>query len=87
MTIKKGRDGNMNKPSIPEKIVPEVTSNLRKNFVRVPDVIRNASGIRIFGKKEWTVTRHSSGLRNEHRSIQKSRLFLLFCIYRGWADG
>lgn len=45
MTIKKGRDGNMNKPSIPEKIVPEVTSNLRKNFVRVPDVIRNASGI------------------------------------------
>ncbi|MGL4338081.1 MAG: hydrolase [Turicibacter sp.] len=34
-----------------EKRVPEVTSNLRKNFVRVPDVIRNASGIRIFGKR------------------------------------
>ncbi|HAX73736.1 MAG TPA: hydrolase [Firmicutes bacterium] len=34
-----------------EKMVPEVTSNLRKNFVRVPDVIRNASGIRIFGKR------------------------------------
>lgn len=31
----------------PEKLVPEVTSNLRKNFVRVPEVIRNCSGIRI----------------------------------------
>lgn len=41
----------MNKVNIPEKLVPEVTSNLRKNFVRVPDVIRNASGIRIFGKR------------------------------------
>ena len=35
----------------PEKLVPEVTSNLRKNFVRVPEVIRNCSGIRIFGKR------------------------------------
>lgn len=39
------------KVHIPEKLVPEVTSNLRNNFVRVPDVIRNCSGIRIFGKR------------------------------------
>lgn len=31
--------------------IPEVTSNLRKNFVKVPEVIQEASGIRIFGKK------------------------------------
>lgn len=31
--------------------IPEVTSNLRKNFVQVPEVIQEASGIRIFGKK------------------------------------
>lgn len=31
--------------------IPEVTSNLRKNFVRVPEIIQKASGIRIFGKK------------------------------------
>ena len=39
------------KAHTPEKLVPEVTSNLRKNFVRVPEVIRNCSGIRIFGKR------------------------------------
>ena len=50
MDITKGCD-SLNKVNIPEKLVPEVTSNLRKNFVRVPDVIRNASGIRIFGKR------------------------------------
>lgn len=42
---------NIEKSHPTEKLVPEVTSNLRKNFVRVPDVIRNASGIRIFGKR------------------------------------
>lgn len=31
--------------------VPEVTSNLRKNFVKVPEVIQEATGIRIFGKR------------------------------------
>ncbi|NMA48317.1 MAG: hydrolase [Tissierellia bacterium] len=31
--------------------IPEVTSNLRKSFVKVPEVIQEASGIRIFGKK------------------------------------
>src|SRR5690554_3493412 len=30
--------------------VPELTSNLRKNFVKVPAAIQEASGIRIFGK-------------------------------------
>jgi len=30
--------------------VPEITTNLRNNFVRVPTLIREASGIRIFGK-------------------------------------
>ena len=34
-----------------EKIVPEITSNLRNNYVKVPGLIREASGIRIFGKR------------------------------------
>lgn len=33
------------------KFVPEVTSNLRKNFVKVPEEIAECSGIRIFGKR------------------------------------
>lgn len=33
------------------KYVPEVTSNLRKNFVKVPTEIAECSGIRIFGKR------------------------------------
>ena len=33
------------------KRVPEVTSNLRNNYVRVPSIIREATGIRIFGKR------------------------------------
>ncbi|MGL4735973.1 MAG: hydrolase [Cellulosilyticaceae bacterium] len=33
------------------KYVPEVTSNLRKNFVKVPEEIAECSGIRIFGKR------------------------------------
>lgn len=33
------------------KYVPEVTSNLRKNFVKVPEEIADCSGIRIFGKR------------------------------------
>lgn len=33
------------------KYVPEVTSNLRKNFVMVPPEISDCSGIRIFGKR------------------------------------
>ncbi|EOL43895.1 hypothetical protein RV11_GL001090 [Enterococcus phoeniculicola] len=34
-----------------EKFVPEITTELRKDIVRVPEVISQASGIRIFGKK------------------------------------
>ena len=34
-----------------EKVVPEITTNLRNNLVRVPSLIREASGIRIFGKR------------------------------------
>ena len=33
------------------KIVPEITTNLRNNFVKVPGIIREASGIRFFGKR------------------------------------
>ena len=33
------------------KQVPEVTSNLRNNYVRMPSVIREATGIRFFGKR------------------------------------
>ncbi len=32
------------------KYVPELTSNLRNNYVSIPNVISKASGIRIFGK-------------------------------------
>lgn len=35
----------------PKKYVPEVTTNLRKDYIRVPEVIRNASGIRIMGRR------------------------------------
>ena len=34
-----------------EKVVPEITTNLRNNLVRIPNIIREASGIRIFGKR------------------------------------
>lgn len=34
-----------------ERWIPEVTTNLRNNFVRVPTVIKSASGIYIFGKR------------------------------------
>ena len=33
------------------KVVPEITTNLRNNFVRVPGIIREATGIRFFGKR------------------------------------
>ena len=33
------------------KWIPEVTSNLRNNFVRVPEIIKSSSGIYIFGKR------------------------------------
>ena len=33
------------------KSVPEVTSNLRNDYVKMPNVIRESSGIRIFGKR------------------------------------
>lgn len=36
---------------IANKYVPEVTSDLRKNFVKVPEEIADCSGIRIFGKR------------------------------------
>ncbi|MDA3731469.1 hydrolase [Niameybacter massiliensis] len=41
----------MENKKIPSKYVPEVTSNLRKNFVKVPEEIADCSGIRIFGKR------------------------------------
>ncbi|MCL1951132.1 MAG: hydrolase [Turicibacter sp.] len=42
----------MNTPSKNRiKVVPEITTNLRNNFVRVPGIIREASGIRFFGKR------------------------------------
>lgn len=34
-----------------KKFVPEVTTNLRKDYIKVPNVIRNASGISIMGKR------------------------------------
>lgn len=33
------------------KFVPEITGNLRRNFVKVPQEISDCSGIRIFGKR------------------------------------
>ncbi len=33
------------------KYVPELTSNLRNNYVSIPNVISKATGIRIFGKR------------------------------------
>ncbi len=41
----------MENRKIANKYVPEVTSNLRKNFVKVPEEIAECSGIRIFGKR------------------------------------
>lgn len=35
----------------PERWRPEITSDLRDNFIRVPTAIRDASGILIFGKR------------------------------------
>lgn len=34
-----------------KKFVPDISSELRKDIVRSPDVIKNASGIRLFGKR------------------------------------
>ena len=34
-----------------QNCIPEVTSNLRKNYVKVPEATRLCSGIRIFGKR------------------------------------
>jgi len=34
-----------------EKLVPEIVSNLRNDYVKMPSLIRQASGIRIFGKR------------------------------------
>jgi 2-keto-3-deoxy-6-phosphogluconate aldolase len=36
--------------SMSNNYIPEIHGNLRKHMVRVPEVINNASGIRIFGK-------------------------------------
>jgi 2-keto-3-deoxy-6-phosphogluconate aldolase len=33
-----------------DKFIPEIQGNLRKNMVKVPEAISNASGIKIFGK-------------------------------------
>lgn len=34
-----------------EKWIPEITTDLRKGMIEVPSAIREASGIRIFGKR------------------------------------
>lgn len=34
-----------------EKYIPEINTMLRKNYIKVPDAIKHASGIRIFGKR------------------------------------
>lgn len=41
----------MSENSKPKKFVPEVTTNLRKDYIKVPPVIRDASGINIMGKR------------------------------------
>ncbi len=33
------------------KQIPEITTNLRKDYIKVPDKIRNASGIKIMGRR------------------------------------
>lgn len=33
------------------EFVPEIMTELRKDIVRVPEVISQASGIKVFGKK------------------------------------
>jgi 2-keto-3-deoxy-6-phosphogluconate aldolase len=35
---------------MPDSVTPEIYGNLRKHMVKVPEVINNASGIRIFGR-------------------------------------
>lgn len=45
------REYEMTKQLKSTKFVPEVTTNLRKDFIKVPEVIRNASGIKIMGKR------------------------------------
>lgn len=39
------------KEEIMERFIPEIRGTLRKNMIEVPDCIRQASGIRIFGKR------------------------------------
>ena len=34
-----------------ERFIPEIRGTLRKNIIEVPDCIRKATGIRIFGKR------------------------------------
>jgi len=34
-----------------EKYIPEIYGNLRKHIIKLPDIIRQASGIKIFGRK------------------------------------
>lgn len=47
MTLMKTRDKRMTN----KKEVPVVETNLRKDYIAVPDVIRNASGINVNGKR------------------------------------
>lgn len=51
-----------------EKFIPEVITNLRKDYVRVPDNIKDASGIRINGKrfKSFLFTTDISVLMNNN---------------------
>ncbi|MFT9272066.1 MAG: hydrolase, partial [Lentilactobacillus hilgardii] len=37
--------------SVNKKFVPDISSELRQDIVKSPDVIKNASGIRLFGKR------------------------------------
>ena len=54
------------------KYVPELTSNLRNNYVSIPNVISKASGIRIFGKrlKSFIFTTDVAIIKNTNADAQ-----------------
>jgi len=41
----------LTKEEVMERFIPEIRGTLRRNMIEVPDCIRQASGIRIFGKR------------------------------------
>ena len=76
------------------KYVPELTSNLRNNYVSIPSIISKASGIRIFGKrlKSFIFTTDVAIIKNTnadaviavyplHLSQQLLKLYYQFQIY------